>query len=136
MYPSTLFARLKPTQMKHLISIFVILFVAFSAASAQNTGILKNKKITSDEVPAVVGAAFKKDFPNATEGTWTIFYNQHLNGNSVMVTPRWYLFTVKGDHKAMVQYSPAGKIEKSKGMGKDEGEEVAGAGSSSNKGSN
>lgn len=122
--------------MKHLMGIFIFLAVVAATANAQNTGILKNKKITTDEVPAVVGAAFKKDFPNAIEGTWTVFYNQHLNGNSVTVTPRWYLFTGKGDHKAMVQYSPAGKIEKSKGMGKDEGEELAGSGSPSNKGSN
>jgi hypothetical protein len=120
--------------MKYILSI-VVLVLAVSAASAQATSILKNKKITQDEVPANVSSALKKDFPAATEGSWSVFFTQSLEGSSVVVTPKWYIFTAKGDHKAVVQYSPAGKLERSKGMGKDV-EVVAGNPAPSSKGSN
>jgi hypothetical protein len=121
--------------MKYLVTFFLFSFLALGTVTAQ-TGILKNKKITNDELPAAIGAAFKKDFPTQLDGSWSVFFTQHLNGNAVAITPKWYIFSVKGDHKAMAQYSPNGKLEKSKGMGNDTGEDLAGAAKSSSKGSN
>lgn len=120
--------------MKYILSVVVIV-LAVTGASAQS-GILKNKKISQDEVPASVATSFKKDFPAASEGTWSVFFTQNLDGSAVVVTPKWYIFTEKGDHKAVAQYSPAGKLERSKGMGKDQENLAGGSSNAGSKGSN
>jgi hypothetical protein len=98
--------------MKNLLSV-LFFFLAASASLAQD--IMKNKKITSDELPIVISASFKKDFPQA-EGTWSVFYTQQLNGSAAVLTPKWYIFSLKGDNKSIAQYSPSGKLERSKGL--------------------
>ena len=120
--------------MKYMLTIAAILALS-AGAFAQATGVLKNKKITQEEVPVVVMAAFQKDFPQKAEGVWSVFYSvQPAGGGQVQVMPRWYVFTAKTDHKAVVQYSPGGKLERSRGMGKDV--ELAGGDTAGAKGGN
>jgi hypothetical protein len=120
--------------MKYVL-VFVGMMAMSGAVCAQATGVLKNKKITREEVPVAVMAAFQKDFPQQAEGAWSVFYSvQPAGGGQLQITPRWYVCTAKTDHKAVVQYSPAGKLERSKGMGKDV--ELAGGNSPDSKGGN
>lgn len=107
--------------MKNLFLISALVLLTLGSVSAQ-TSVAKNKKISEDEVPSSVLAAFKKDFPNAEAGTWTIYYNQSLAGSKISITPKWYGYTVKGtEGKAEAQYTPDGKLDRSRGMGKDKG---------------
>lgn len=108
--------------MKNLFLISALVLLTLGSLSAQ-TSVAKNKKISEDEVPSTVLAAFKKDFPQADPGTWTIYYNQSLAGSKITITPKWYGYIVKGsDGKAEAQYTPAGKLDRSRGMGKDKGD--------------
>lgn len=121
--------------MKNLFLISALVVLSLGSVSAQ-TSVAKNKKISEDEVPSNVLTAFRKDFPRAEQGTWTIYYNQSLAGSKISITPKWYSYAVKGsDGKAEAQYTPDGKLERSKGMGKDRGEQASDK-AGSTKGSN
>jgi hypothetical protein len=95
--------------------IIILFFFLLLAQVSFSQDVMKNKKISTDEVPTVVASAFKKDFPEA-EGKWSVFYTQQLNGSNAVLTPKWYLFALNGDMKSVAQYSPSGKLERSKGM--------------------
>jgi len=101
----------------------VILFLScISCVVAMAQGVMKNKKISEDEVPASVLTSFKKEYPNAPVGSWTIFYKQSLDGTRLTVTPQFYSYIAKGTNgKSEAQYNPNGKLERARGFGKDKG---------------
>ena len=98
--------------------MFIVLFAAVAgvgSAFAQSIN-EKTKRITNDEVPAVVKQAFLKDHSDLeNKGYWRVEYTERNENGKTIFTPQKYTFYGKKDgEKISLTYAADGTPEPQK----------------------
>jgi len=100
----------------------VMLIVLFAAVAGVGSAFAqsineKTKRITNDEVPAVVKQAFLKDHSDLeNKGYWRVHYTEKTENGKTTFTPEKYTFNGKKDgEKVLYTYTADGTPENSKG---------------------
>lgn len=109
--------------MKKLMLVAAIWLLSAGLIFAQSgNGMEKVKKVSQDEVPAVVQFSLNNEFDLAPDaGTWSLRYSKSATGigTPVLLKPIAYIFHQKKDgNKIEIQYSPTGALQHARGIEK------------------
>ncbi|MEP2669413.1 MAG: hypothetical protein ABJH04_10485 [Cyclobacteriaceae bacterium] len=109
--------------MKKFVVVAALWLVSAGMVFAQTgKGIEKIKRVTQDEVPAVVQFSLQNEFDLApNSGTWSLRYSKSATGvgTPVLLKPVSYIFQQKKEgNKVEIQYSPSGALLRTKGIEK------------------
>lgn len=115
--------------MKKFVLVTALWLVSAGLIFAQGgKGLEKVKRITQDEVPAIVQFSLQNEFDLAPgSGNWSLKYSKSATGagNGVLFQPIAYIFQQKREgNKVEIHYSPSGALQRSRGIEKPD--EVAG----------
>jgi hypothetical protein len=100
-------------------SILLLLFLVGGATFASAQSLTKTEKINTEQVPVAILKAFENDFGKVPEGGhWLAHFAVEQDGIRSVAKPLFYIYRNKSE-KIDVQYTPAGKLESSKGIEKN-----------------